>query len=110
MIVIAHRLSTVEKADRIIVINKGEVVEQGSHGDLLKKGGLYATLVRKQMVAEEEKLLCESEAESEIQNESDDLGRSHSNSDAEQSMILAATPELGDGIVELHHFLRTPVK
>ena len=51
---IAHRLSTVEKADRIIVINKGEVVEQGSHSDLLKKGGLYATLVRKQMVAEED--------------------------------------------------------
>ena len=55
MIVIAHRLSTVEKADRIIVINKGEVVEQGSHSDLLKKGGLYATLVRKQMVAEEDR-------------------------------------------------------
>ena len=55
VIVIAHRLSTVEKADRIIVINKGEVVEQGSHNDLLKKGGLYATLVRKQMVAEEDR-------------------------------------------------------
>ena len=54
MIVIAHRLSTVEKADRIIVINKGEVVEQGSHNDLLKKGGLYAMLVRKQMVADED--------------------------------------------------------
>ena len=107
MIVIEHRLSTVKKADRIIVINKGEVVEQGSHSDLLKKGGLYATLVRKQMlVAEEEKLL---EAESEIQNKSDDMGRSHSHSEAEQSMIQAATPELGNGIVELHHFLRTPV-
>ena len=55
MIVIAHRLITVEKADRIIVINKGEVVEQGSHSDLTKKGGLYATLVRKQMVAEEDR-------------------------------------------------------
>ena len=55
MIVIAHRLSTVENADRIIVINKGEVVEQGSHGNLLKKGGMYAMLVRKQMVADEEK-------------------------------------------------------
>ena len=55
MIVIAHRLSTVEKADRIIVINKGEVVEQGSHTDLLKKEGLYAMLVRKQMVRDEGK-------------------------------------------------------
>ena len=105
---IAHRLSTVEKADRIIVINKGEVVEQGSHSDLLKKGGLYTTLVRKQMVAEEEKLICEGETESEIQNESDDLGRSHSNSETEQWQ--AAMPECGDGTVELHHFLKTPVK
>ena len=54
VIVIAHRLSTVENADRIIVINKGEVVEQGSHGDLLKKGGMYAMLVSKQMVADVE--------------------------------------------------------
>ena len=54
VIVIAHRLSTVEKADRIIVINKGEVVEQGSHNELLKKGGLYATLIGKQMVADQE--------------------------------------------------------
>ena len=53
MIIIAHRLSTVENADRIIVINKGQVIEQGSHSDLLKKGGMYAMLVRKQMVAEE---------------------------------------------------------
>jgi hypothetical protein len=83
------------------------VVEQGSHSDLLKKGGLYATLVRKQMVADKEKLICEGEAESEIQNESDDLGRSHSNS---ETSMQAATPELGDGTVELHHFLKTPVK
>ena len=75
-------------------------MEEGSHSDLLKKGGLYATLVRKQMVAEE--------AESEIQNESDDLCRSHSNSETEWSQ--AAMPELGDGTVELHHFLKTPVK
>ena len=63
MIVIAHRLSTVEKADRIIVINKGEVVEQGSHSDLLKKGGLYATLVRKQMTVVEEEKNSEKESQ-----------------------------------------------
>ena len=116
MIIIAHRLSTVEKADRIIVINKGEVVEQGSHNDLLKKGGLYAMLVRKQMVADEEKLSCEEEeqsmplsTDSEIQNEPNDLGRSHSNSTAEQSS-MATTPEQGNGIEELHDFLKTPIR
>ncbi len=43
-IVIAHRLSTVKDADRIIVIDKGEVIEQGSHEALLKKEGEYANL------------------------------------------------------------------
>ena len=55
VIVIAHRLSTVERADRIIVINKGSVLEQGTHQELLAKGGLYAKLVRKQMVQDERK-------------------------------------------------------
>ena len=47
-IVIAHRLSTVREADRILVIQDGRVVEQGKHGDLLAAGGLYADLYRTQ--------------------------------------------------------------
>ena len=43
-LVIAHRLSTVRRADRIYVIDKGEVVEQGSHDELLKLNGYYARL------------------------------------------------------------------
>lgn len=43
-LVIAHRLSTVQKMDRIIVLEKGTIVEQGSHEDLLKKNGAYAEL------------------------------------------------------------------
>src|SRR5204863_8998664 len=43
-IVIAHRLSTVERADRIVAIEAGRVVEQGSHAALLAHGGLYARL------------------------------------------------------------------
>ena len=43
-IIIAHRLSTVRRADRIIVIDRGHITEQGTHTSLLNDGGLYATL------------------------------------------------------------------
>lgn len=42
--VIAHRLSTVRNADNIIVVERGEIVERGKHGELLAKGGLYTKL------------------------------------------------------------------
>ncbi|AVP96938.1 ABC transporter [Ahniella affigens] len=47
-IVIAHRLATVQKADRILVIDQGEVVAEGSHDALIAQGGLYAELARLQ--------------------------------------------------------------
>jgi ATP-binding cassette, subfamily B, bacterial len=43
-IVIAHRLSTIKSADRIIVLQKGEIIEEGTHDTLIKKGGHYAEL------------------------------------------------------------------
>jgi subfamily B ATP-binding cassette protein MsbA len=46
--VIAHRLSTVQNADRILVLDKGRLVEQGSHTELLARGGIYSTLFRTQ--------------------------------------------------------------
>ena len=45
-LVIAHRLSTVLKADRIIVLEDGKIAEIGSHAQLVKKGGLYARLAK----------------------------------------------------------------
>ncbi|HEX6570435.1 MAG TPA: ATP-binding cassette domain-containing protein, partial [Steroidobacteraceae bacterium] len=47
-LVIAHRLSTVEKADRILVMDAGRVVESGTHPELLARGGQYAVLYRLQ--------------------------------------------------------------
>ena len=43
-IVIAHRLATIKKADKIIVMEKGEIVEQGTHKELLKLKGYYSKL------------------------------------------------------------------
>jgi len=42
--VIAHRLATVQRADRIVVLDRGRIVEQGSHLDLLRRQGLYREL------------------------------------------------------------------
>src|SRR3546814_3735378 len=45
-LVIAHRLSTIEHADQVLVLDQGRLVEQGSHAELLARGGLYAHLHR----------------------------------------------------------------
>jgi ATP-binding cassette subfamily B protein len=47
-IVIAHRLATVLKADRILVMDEGRIVEEGTHASLLRQGGLYARLAELQ--------------------------------------------------------------
>jgi ATP-binding cassette subfamily B protein len=51
-LVIAHRLATVQRADAIWVLDHGALVEQGTHAELLVKGGLYASLAALQFNAE----------------------------------------------------------
>lgn len=48
LIAIAHRLSTIAQMDRIVVMDEGRIIEDGTHEDLLAKGGLYAQLWSRQ--------------------------------------------------------------
>ncbi len=54
VLVIAHRLSTVRKADKIVVMDKGKIVQEGKHEELIKKGGLYKKLYELQFIGSDD--------------------------------------------------------
>ncbi len=56
-IIISHRISTVKNADKIIVLDNGEIAEQGNHNELVEFGGIYSDLHQKQLLEEELKVL-----------------------------------------------------
>ncbi|KAF7723008.1 Multidrug resistance protein 1 [Apophysomyces ossiformis] len=70
-IVVTHRLSTIRKADWIIVMDKGEIIEQGLHQDLIESNGLYANMVKQQEIVAlaDEKAPSESSADSDTKYE-----------------------------------------
>jgi ATP-binding cassette subfamily B protein len=60
-IVIAHRLSTVRNADLLVVLDRGHVVEIGSHAELVLRNGLYARLIRRQLGSAREMVAADGE-------------------------------------------------
>ena len=90
---IAHRLSTIKNADNIIVISRGEIVEQGNHAELIALGGVYKGLVEAQRISAERKEGIEKgiqEAE-EAEEAIDDLVRVKSAESGEMPLGLQKT-------------------
>jgi len=75
-IVVAHRISTVKDADEILVLHEGRIAERGTHQTLLERGGLYASMYRRQLLEEELEVDEEQqEHEKRIRATADDSGQ-----------------------------------
>mmetsp|Transcript_26643 Transcript_26643/g.57894 ORF Transcript_26643/g.57894 Transcript_26643/m.57894 type:complete len:1023 (-) Transcript_26643:20-3088(-) len=84
VVIIAHRLSTVMNADKIIVINEGKVAEEGDHSKLMREDGIYASLVKRQEAREAEK---EGEEAKENKSKGTDLAVRNAANDGQTSVV-----------------------
>ena len=96
MIVIAHRLSTIRDADNIIVMSKGQILEQGTHSELIDANGKYANLVRAQDLGDREK---SSESDEEDEKVAAKLDTVTSNVSGGETITVTAGDEISFGLL-----------
>jgi ABC-type transport system involved in Fe-S cluster assembly fused permease/ATPase subunit len=91
MLVIAHRLSTITRADQILVVHEGQVVERGTHEELLTRRGRYATMWKKQVKAQEaaQKAKALNDKADRLRRESKDLDRVTDSGSSESSPMTS---------------------
>jgi ATP-binding cassette, subfamily B (MDR/TAP), member 1 len=100
---IAHRLSTIKNADNIIVISRGEIVEQGTHSELIARGGVYKGLVEAQRISTDRKEGIEAAiAEGEEEEEAlDEMVRTKSVGSADETPLGLARTKTGRSVASL---------
>jgi ATP-binding cassette, subfamily B (MDR/TAP), member 1 len=94
MIVVAHRLSTIRDADNIVVVAKGVGVEQGTHAQLVERGGVYARLVEAQDLGQK------NHAESSEKEDIDEQAEGGDVLDMVPTGAQDTLGELGEGVLE----------
>ncbi|HYI89826.1 MAG TPA: ABC transporter ATP-binding protein/permease, partial [Beijerinckiaceae bacterium] len=92
-LVIAHRLSTVIGADEIIVLDHGVIVERGTHGELLERGGVYAALWNRQREAEEARQALKRVEEAERAEEAEAVQEPERGPEAERTQEAERAPK-----------------
>lgn len=92
-IIVAHRLSTIRTADKIAVVSKGLIAEEGTHNELVERNGLYADLIRLQMEGQEDAQDADPEAESQAEAAFETVELSKDKPEAEVAKKLAVQEE-----------------